>query len=816
MSQASAKAPKFCPACSGRFSGDALFCPNDGTPLLAAPPSDPGEATPAPTDPYLGRELLGHIEIRQLAGVGAMGRVYRAFQKGIDRDVAVKILHRELSANPQLVSRFHREAKVASRLQHPNVVHVHLAGQLPDGALYIVMEYLDGLSLQSALGGASGSMSLQRALHIALQLCDAVGEAHAQGVVHRDLKPENVMLVRRGQDPDYVKVLDFGIARLSWGEQSMATAAGLIFGTARYISPEGAQGEGVGPTGDVYAIATLLYQMLAGRTPFEGDQAVGLLIQQIHDAPPELRSIPRASYLPEPLARAIMKNLAKSQHARDPDARAFGRALVDASKLAGLSTEDLVARPMLLGASTPGPMKLAPMQQTKQLELSPDLAERLGGPVAATPAPSSSRHAAAAPAGTPASASTVKWTPPGSIQAQMAQGVAAAEARPPSPSGVDRTLDDGDVPPPPPAFPAPRTQIATTPQAPAPAPREPTPAASRTAPPSYPSNTPAPPSAPPSVPAMRTPLPTPSKPFSNVDTTLSDEPVPGRFLRYAVAFVLLFLVGSLVTGGVLYKLGLFEPSGPPSARLEEILARADDAEKNGRWDDPPGDNVRDLTTEGLATWPKEPRLLHLRKESSEEILKRAIRAKSDGDLHAALHWARLASELDPSDEAARALAHEYEAEAVPATPDAAALLFLADAGTSALTAPPTARPAAALPRIALDANPTKPRLGQSVELTAKVTTASGAVPREVADAHFAVAGPGMGSGARLAAMTEGNVFHGGFTFLERGKFEISFSAKVDGAQVRTTRVVVVDAPTVAPPGTVETPVTAPSGSVKWL
>src|SRR3954469_19826887 len=199
----------------------------------------------AEDDPYLGQEISGHIEIRQLVGIGAMGRVYRAFQKGIDRDVAVKILHRELSANAQLVSRFTREAKVASRLQHPNVVQVLLAGQLPDRALYMVMEYLDGLSLQSALAAASGALPLVRALHIALQLCEAVGEAHAQGIVHRDLKPENVMLVRRGSDPDFVKVLDFGIARLDWADRSgsLATQAGLIFGTARYISPEGAEGK---------------------------------------------------------------------------------------------------------------------------------------------------------------------------------------------------------------------------------------------------------------------------------------------------------------------------------------------------------------------------------------------------------------------------------------------------------------------------------------------------------------------------------------------------------------------------------------------
>src|SRR5208282_4756420 len=234
---------------------DALFCSLDGAPLTTSPGAI---AAAAASDPYVGREILGHIEIRQLVGIGAMGRVYRAFQKGIDRDVAVKILHRELSANQTLVARFHREAKVASRLAHPNVVHVLLAGQLPDGAMYIVMEYLDGMSLQSALGAAGGALPLPRALHIALQLCDAAGEGHAQGIVHRDLKPENVMLVHRADDPDFVKVLDFGIARLDWDEPSMTTVAGLIFGTARYISPEGAQGERVGSQGDVYSIATMI------------------------------------------------------------------------------------------------------------------------------------------------------------------------------------------------------------------------------------------------------------------------------------------------------------------------------------------------------------------------------------------------------------------------------------------------------------------------------------------------------------------------------------------------------------------------------
>ncbi len=195
--------PKACPACGSRYPDDALFCSRDGA-LLATSTSAMGEAI----DPYIGREIEGSIEIRNRVGRGSMGCVYRGFQRGIDRDVAIKILHRALSANPAIVARFDREAKVASRLSHPNVVQVLLSGTLADGSMYLVMEYLDGLPLQSALAAIGSAMPLGRALHVALALCDAVGEAHSKGIVHRDLKPENVMLVRRGEDPDFVKVLD--------------------------------------------------------------------------------------------------------------------------------------------------------------------------------------------------------------------------------------------------------------------------------------------------------------------------------------------------------------------------------------------------------------------------------------------------------------------------------------------------------------------------------------------------------------------------------------------------------------------------------
>ncbi|HMR06225.1 MAG TPA: protein kinase, partial [Polyangiaceae bacterium] len=243
---------KVCSACGQRYDDDVIFCPKDGTPLS-------GRKTQGLDDPYVGIRLADQLSLQQLIGIGAMGRVYRAHQRGIDRDVAVKILHRELLRNPTVKARFLREAKVASRLSHSNVVQVLMTGEVEKhsadigGEAYLVMEYLDGISLRSAFGAEGGSLPLPRAVHVMLQVCDAVGEGHSQGVVHRDLKPENVMLVRRGDDPDFVKVLDFGVARIDWADNTVATQAGVIFGTARYISPEGAQGKQVTAASDVYS-----------------------------------------------------------------------------------------------------------------------------------------------------------------------------------------------------------------------------------------------------------------------------------------------------------------------------------------------------------------------------------------------------------------------------------------------------------------------------------------------------------------------------------------------------------------------------------
>jgi len=800
---AKASATKVCPGCSARYPPDALFCPNDGSPLTASPFGDPelgAEGVGEGHDSYLGREISGHIEIRKLAGVGAMGRVYRAFQKGIDRDVAVKVLHRELSANQQLVTRFHREAKVASRLQHPNVVQVHLAGQLPDGAMYIVMEYLDGLSLQSALLAAGGPIPLVRALHIALQICDAAGEAHSQGVIHRDLKPENVMLIRRGEDEDFVKVLDFGIARLNWGEQSMATAAGLIFGTARYISPEGAQGEAVGPAGDVYAIATLLYQMLAGRTPFEGDQAVALLVQQIHDAPPPLRSHVPAASLPDSIADVIMQNLSKRPEERAPDARTFGRSLVEAAKSLGLTPEDLVPRSSLF---------VPPARLSDPGGLPPALAETRGS--APPLGPTTVRDAV--PAGVTAlpphgvAANTQKWAPPEGLQAlltptplrassSVTPPVAAAGAFPPAArsqsASVDPTLDDevllhaaGT-----PAAPRTRTELG-----------EPLPAALT-------------PTVPPAEPGAP-----PGRAYDQVRSTYDEAPRrPRRILGLVILTIVLLAIGVSVGA---YRLGYFAVE-PHRGSLEDDIARATDALKHGRWDAPPGDNVRDVTNDGLGKWPREPRLLDIRARATDELVKEAVGRKFSGNLPDALHLARLANELDPSDTTAQHLVEEYERATAAAGVDAA---LSPSATVGPLPPPPRSggshTQAGATSRIVVESTAARPKVGHPVTFVARVVSvATPAVTKPSDDAHFVINGPGLAPDTKLAAIpASAGAYQTTFTGFEPGKYDITFDARVDGAVIKATKTITVDADAHAPfPGSpsasASAPPPAPSG--KWL
>ena len=852
---------KVCAGCGARYPGDALFCPIDGMPLQSAASAQHSQRE-SEDDPYLGQEISGHIEIRQLVGIGAMGRVYRAFQKGIDRDVAVKILHRELSANAQLVSRFTREAKVASRLQHPNVVQVLLAGQLPDRALYMVMEYLEGLSLQSALAAAGGALPLPKALHIAMQLCEASGEAHAVGIVHRDLKPENVMLVRRGTDPDFVKVLDFGIARINWGEQSVATAAGLIFGTARYISPEGAQGNAVGPPSDVYSIATLLFQMLAGRTPFEGDQAVGLLVQQIHDAPPHLKSIPRAEYVPDPLADVIMANLAKDPKRREQDARSLGHAIVDAAKQSGLSPDD-ISRPIL--RRQPSAMQMAPTERTKQLDLSPELSVRLSPPAPAArvesqqPARVNGTHVSTG-GERPLMAATAKWEPPSEFQARLNEVVSSRDrasgvvpsspssrpmpvapgSRPRLPSGVDETMDDSSLEPPYASSRHPHAVSAT----PAPSfPPAPAPAAGRPARPreeSPPRTMPGDAESQPRRTDYAAPAVTSEPPPAAVEdseppsrragaaakkaVTKIEEAQPKPRGRGILFVVLCFVLGMALAAGWAWKMGKL--GGGTEGDDERYVVRATDAMYKNRFVTPPGDNVRDITDEGLKKWPNDHRLLDVRMRAANELVSQAMVQRTAGDIVEALRLARAAHELDPADASAKRLVDQYDAELAAFTTPTAPPLGKTSASPSAplptgkttvpvVVPPASAAPAPATPfKIILEANVGQPRLGQTVEFTARIAPSKGAFE----NASFSITGPGLGGGVTMTAQSPSQgVFKASYAFLEGGRFDVTFATQADGKPLKAGRALVAGESAPKPPDPGPKPVApAPSSSVKWM
>src|SRR4029453_7873964 len=224
-------------------------------------------------DPNIGRDLLGgQFQILQKIGSGGMGSVYKAAQPAMNRMVAVKILHPKLAGRKDLVSRFRREARAMSHLTHPNTVKVLLYGELDDGSLYIVMEYLEGKNLNQVVR-KEGPMPTDRAIPVLIQVCGALQEAHSQGIIHRDLNHENIFLSTNGGLRDFPKVLDFGLAKVTERElrpgSVMLTQEGMVFGTPEFMSPEQAQGKVLDARSDIYSLATILYEVLTGKLPFE-------------------------------------------------------------------------------------------------------------------------------------------------------------------------------------------------------------------------------------------------------------------------------------------------------------------------------------------------------------------------------------------------------------------------------------------------------------------------------------------------------------------------------------------------------------------
>jgi serine/threonine-protein kinase len=280
-----------------------------------------------------GTLLVGRYRVTRFVGRGGMGAVYEVVHAPSGRELALKVLPAEHATTAQLVARFQREAQAQALLEHPNIVEVVDLGALEDGSLYIAMELVRGHSVGDLL--EAGPLHPRRALVVANQVLEALGHAHERGIVHRDLKPDNVMIVRAGEpglEYDLVKLLDFGLVKLV-GEaaaelgDAKLTQTGIVFGTPAYMSPEQALGRPVDARSDLYALGVLLFEMLTGRRPFLGSDALAVLREHVSAPPPALADVaPGAPWCTPEMEAVVARALSKTPEGRFDSAAAMATA----------------------------------------------------------------------------------------------------------------------------------------------------------------------------------------------------------------------------------------------------------------------------------------------------------------------------------------------------------------------------------------------------------------------------------------------------------------------------------------------------------
>jgi serine/threonine-protein kinase len=331
---------RLCPECDARSEGEV--CPKCGARTFFEAESDPG------VDPLLGRVLDERYRIETRIGRGGMGTVYKAVQIAMSRVVAVKVMNPELARNSEAVKRFHREARAATAFDHPHAIRLIDFGQAASRELFMVMEFLDGRSLSKVLK-EEAPFPVARAAKVAGEIAKALEAAHGVGLVHRDMKPDNVFLLDVAGDKDFVKVLDFGIAKFVAGSNdSTMTRTGLIVGTPHFMAPEQAKpGTPLTPAVDVYALGIMLYAMLVGRHPYRGDTPLDALMSHVNEPVPEL---PGGVSVPDDLRALVPRMLAKEPG--DRPAAAEVATLLERVRLLELAKA--------LGASVPAPAERAP------------------------------------------------------------------------------------------------------------------------------------------------------------------------------------------------------------------------------------------------------------------------------------------------------------------------------------------------------------------------------------------------------------------------------------------------------------------------
>jgi serine/threonine protein kinase len=349
---------KNCPVCGKEYSDTNTLCPVDAAVLERR------------DDPLIGQTLAGKYSIEKLIKRGGMGSVYLGKHVLMEKIVAIKVLRPSLALDDDVVRRFSREAKAASRISHPHAVSVTDFGESEDGIVFLVMEYLDGRTLKDVIK-SEGPMKLDRVVEIVRQVAGALDAAHGQGVVHRDLKSDNIML-SKVTGGEWAKVLDFGIAKIQQTDShdDDITAANLVIGTPQYMSPEQCAHSGaIDARSDVYSFGIIIYEMLAGHVPFSGESPTVIMMKQVQDPAPSI--LEARPDLPVAVSSVISRALAKEPAGRPHSAGELSTALAEASATAEFP--EVIAAPVTVANTPVAPLEddEATLVRPREAELSP-------------------------------------------------------------------------------------------------------------------------------------------------------------------------------------------------------------------------------------------------------------------------------------------------------------------------------------------------------------------------------------------------------------------------------------------------------------